>query len=315
MATDLLQRLSHLRVDKANGARRPHKPLLMLLAIQRLLVRGQHDLPFDEAELELRPLLRLYAPPIRNTPDVTLPFWHLQSDLVWKVVGREKMNLKGNGMPTKAAFRASVGHIPKRYAIQLAADPVLAAQAVQILLDQHFAPSLHDDLRIALGLVDLAVPRDRAEAVAEVAPAYAALGLRIQRNRSFRSEVLDAYGHRCAVTGFQALVGGVAFCLEAAHVHWHSQGGPSDVSNGLALTPTMHKLFDHGAWTLDNRRRVLVSKLFTGQGKEFQQLRNLHGKPLRKTVADSQAVAEEYIAWHRDPKLGGVFREPALPTR
>lgn len=315
VAQDLLQRLSHLRVDKANGARRPHKPLLMLLAIQRLLVRGQHKVPFDEAELELRPLLQLYAPPIRNTPDVTLPFWHLQNDQVWEVVGRDHMDRKGDGMPTKAAFRAAVGRIPDPYAIRLAADRGLAAQAVQILLNQHFAPSLHNDLRVALGLEGLEDPAARAQAVAEAAPAYSAAGMRAQRNRSFRSDVLAAYGHRCAVTGFQALVGGMAFCLEAAHVHWHSQGGPSEVTNGLSLTPTLHKLFDHGAWTLDNKRRVLVSQQFNGQGKEFQQLRSLHGKPLRKPIADFQMVAEKYIAWHRDPKLGGVFREPALPTR
>jgi predicted restriction endonuclease len=33
---------------------------------------------------------------------------------------------------------------------------------------------------------------------------------------------------------------------------------PSTVANGLALTPTLHKLFDHGAWSLDDSRRVIV---------------------------------------------------------
>lgn len=317
VATDLLQRLSGLRVDQSNGARRPHKPLLMLLAIQRLLVRGERELPFIEAERDLEPLLRLYAPPIRNAPDVTLPFWHLQSDQVWEVLGREHMARKGDGMPTKAAFRAAVGRIPETLAIRLASDRGLAARAVQILLDQHFAPSLHDDLRAALGLEDLAATQStmRAEGVAEATPVHARAGLGTQRKRSFRDEVLAAYDHRCAVTGFQAMLGGALFCLEAAHVRWHSKGGPSTVANGLALTPTLHKLFDHGAWTLDDHCRVLVSRHFSGSDGAIQELRGLHGKPLRKPAPGCDEVAKSHIAWHRDPKLGGVFREPALPAR
>ena len=110
---------------------------------------------------------------------------------------------------------------------------------------------------------------------------------RRRRDASFRAQVLAAYDQRCAVSGFQALLGGTLFCLEAAHVHWHSHGGPSTVANGLALTPTLHKLFDHGAWSLDDNRRVIVSRHFSG----------------------SDATLDlACIRWHREPELGGVFR-------
>ena len=95
------------------------------------------------------------------------------------------------------------------------------------------------------------------------------------------------------MSGFQALLGGTLFCLEATHVHWHSHGGPSTVANGLALTPTLHKLFDHGAWSLDDNRRVIVSRHFSGSDVALGELRALEGRPLRAQLAERHIRAAE----------------------
>jgi putative restriction endonuclease len=219
-----------------------------------------------------------------------------------------------------AAFRKSSGHIPIRFAQLLQSDPGLAHRAIQLLLEKHFEPSLHADILSAVGLDTLLATGEQVEQaapgaggdiqLAERAPGYAAA--RAARGSTFRAEVLAAYDHRCAVSGFQAMLAGTAFCLEAAHVHWHSQGGPSTVDNGLALTPTLHKLFDHGAWTLDDKRRVLVSRHFSGSDSAITELRALHGRALRTPVPGSPPIALDFIRWHREQSLGGVFRGPAI---
>ena len=38
---------------------------------------------------------------------------------------------------------------------------------------------------------------------------------------------------------------------EAAHIQWHSHGGPDQVANGLALCTFHHGAFDRGAIGLD----------------------------------------------------------------
>ncbi len=306
LAEAFLDRIGRLRVDRSNGQRKPHKPLLLLMAIGRWVTRGQREVSFLEVEETLVPLLDVYAPPVAGSHSPELPYWALQNDGVWEIPGADSLPVGAKGKPTRQTLRTSVGRIPALYADALASDPALAARAVQLLLEAHFPGSLHEDLRAALDLVDVggALPGPAVDAVAEV---------RIQRarDRGFRAEVLAAYEHKCALSGFQALLGGVPFGLEAAHVHWHSQGGPSTVDNGLALTPTLHKLFDHGAWTLDDQHRVLVSRQFTGTDAAVRELRDLHGKPIRAPL-DTQPVSLEFIHWHRDPRLGGVFREPAL---
>ena len=318
VATDLLQRLAKLNVDRSHGQRKPHKPLLFLLALQRLVVRGEREVAFVNVERTLRPLLDLYAPPVKGSHQPALPYWHLQTDGVWELPHSAAMERTAKGFPTIDALRASAGRIPERYAEALRADPALAARAVQVLLDEHFAPSLQADLRATLGLEDLAeaygmpstLPRSMADQVAE-SPAVTTefvASRRRKRDASFRAQVLAAYDQRCAVSGFQALLGGTLFCLEAAHVHWHSHGGPSTVANGLALTPTLHKLFDHGAWSLDDNRRVIVSRHFSGSDVALGELRALEGRPLRAPAPGYAPLDLECIRWHREPELGGVFR-------
>lgn len=317
---EFLKSLERLHVDRSSGQRKPHKPLLLLLVIEKLLVRQQSEVPFSAIEAPLQALLEIYAPPVVGKPHAELPYWHLQSDGIWEISGLGQLKRTLAGTPTMAAFRKSSGHIPSRYARLLQADAALGKRAIKLLLDKHFEPSLHADILSAVGLdALLEIEEQNTQAspgagddvqLAERAPGYAAA--RAARGSTFRAEVLAAYDHRCAVSGFQAMLAGTAFCLEAAHVHWHSQGGPSTVDNGLALTPTLHKLFDHGAWTLDDQRRVLVSRHFSGSDSAITELRAMHGRPLRAPVPGTPPIALDFIRWHREQSLGGVFRGPAI---
>lgn len=71
---------------------------------------------------------------------------------------------------------------------------------------------------------------------------------RLSRIASFRREVLFAYGHTCAVTRLQLRL------VEAAHILPVGATGSADhVTNGVALTPTYHRAFDHGLIYLDEQ--------------------------------------------------------------
>jgi putative restriction endonuclease len=137
-------------------------------------------------------------------------------------------------------------------------DDQLVNTIVRTLLEEHFAPSLHQGILDALGVYlkqDSSI--DFAEEVVEKISAR-------RRDFQFRDNVLRAYEYRCAFSGFQVAMGGSYFGCEAAHVKWHSHNGPDSVENGIALEPTMHTLFDIGAWTLTDDHRIMISSHFTG---------------------------------------------------
>jgi putative restriction endonuclease len=75
----------------------------------------------------------------------------------------------------------------------------------------------------------------------------------LERDARFRQSVLKAYEFRCAVSGFMAegvRPGRITRLIEAAHVRPVAMSGPDDITNGLALTPTLHKMFDEGLFTM-----------------------------------------------------------------
>lgn len=89
----------------------------------------------------------------------------------------------------------------------------------------------------------------------------------LERDARFRSTVMSTYGYSCAVSGFgigTLAAGRATRLLDAAHIRPVSERGSDDVANGLALTPTLHRLFDEGLFTLVRRRdelQVVISPL------------------------------------------------------
>ncbi len=299
----LLERLRSINVNRSGDRRAPHKPLLLLVAIAKLL-QGERELSFEEVEGLLRPLLNAYAPPVSGQHEPKLPYWYLRSDQLWEISGAAKLPLQLGGFPQMGALRGTSGHLPEAYAQALLSNKSLVATVVQMILDSHFPESLHEDILAAVGLTSFT-----ASTVAEEQAPY---GLARKRDPRFRELVLRAYEHRCAVTGFQAALGGSYFGCEAAHVKWHAYQGPDTLENGVALEPTLHKLFDAGAWSLTDDRRILVSADFTGTDEAVEKIRSLHGRPLRAPQPGMPLVSTEFIRWHRVKEQGGVFRLPAL---
>jgi len=79
------------------------------------------------------------------------------------------------------------------------------------------------------------------------------------RDANFRRHVCEAYDDRCAVTGLRIINGGGRSEVQAAHIWGVGEGGPDVVQNGIALSGTVHWLFDRHLISLTNEYRLLVS--------------------------------------------------------
>jgi putative restriction endonuclease len=297
---DLIEAMRSLNVFARGERRAPHKPLLLLLVLGRLQAGESSALSFPEATALLRPLLERYAPPVKGHHQPELPYWYLQSDGLWEIEGASALPRQKGGFPLLAALRESSGQLPAPVEAALRGSTTLIEDCAKLLLDRHFPETVHDSIAASVGLV-LGDPGETSR-----------IGRR-RRDPSFRVRVLDAYEHRCALTGFRAALDGSYFGVEAAHVRAHCWDGPDEVANGLVLTPTLHRLYDFGAWSLTDDRRVLVSAKFTGTSEATSMLRSLHGSALHAPLPGYAPVRADFIRWHREPEHGGVFRQPALP--
>jgi len=141
----VIGKIEKLNVYRHGDRRAPHKPLLLLIALSEL-IRGRRELPYDEVEERLLPLLRSYAPPVKARHQPELPYWHLQTDELWSVEGADHLPRTRGGFPAKAALRATSAGFPKVIGDALLADKLLAAKVIDMLLYEHFPPSVHDDI-------------------------------------------------------------------------------------------------------------------------------------------------------------------------
>jgi putative restriction endonuclease len=80
------------------------------------------------------------------------------------------------------------------------------------------------------------------------------------REAAFSATVKEAYGDTCAMTGLKIINGGGRSEVQAAHIQPVSDCGPDSIRNGLALSATVHWMFDRGLVSVDDDFSILIAK-------------------------------------------------------
>lgn len=288
--TEIIEKFNSLNIWKEEGKRAPHKPLLVLLAIGYLQNENQRLLPYKKIDPELKKLLEQFGTP-RNASNTHYPYWRLQTEGIWEVERSNVLSVNKSGDVKKTELREKdirAGFTSEVYNL-LKEKPNIIDKICSSLLNSHFPDTIHEDIILETGL-NLEVEHI----------------FRRKRDANFRREVLQAYQYRCAVCDFDVRIGAKTICLEAAHIKWHSAGGPDSVDNGISLCTLHHKLFDLGAFTLDENLYFLVSEKVVGTDGFDLWLGRYHGSEIMKPVRAVYEPKTEYVAWNQKQ----VFKMP-----
>ncbi|MEF3048251.1 HNH endonuclease [Pseudotabrizicola sp. L79] len=143
-------------------------------------------------------------------------------------------------------------------------------------------------------------------------PVMERLTKRPYRDVVFRRRVREAYGYRCAMSGLMLRNGGGRPEVQAAHIHSVEGGGNDDVRNGLALSGTLHWMFDRGLISVaDDCETILIShnkvpsdvvgRLIAPGGKLLRPENPLNSPHPRN------------LKWHRENVFGRVLTDEAAP--
>jgi putative restriction endonuclease len=92
-----------------------------------------------------------------------------------------------------------------------------------------------------------------------IRPLVEIVATRSFRDRAFARQIQKAYDGTCAVTGLRLINGGGRAEVQAAHIRPVAHGGSDSVRNGLALSGTIHWMFDRGLMSVADDYRVLLS--------------------------------------------------------
>lgn len=127
---------------------------------------------------------------------------------------------------------------------------------------------------------------------------------RTVRDRIFRTRVLKAYDRRCAFTGFQFINGGGRAEVEAAHIKSVEDKGPDVVQNGLALSGTVHWMFDRGLLAVADNSQILLSNHINDVDGVRKILRTNGLAQFPENP--SERPDPQFLRWHRERCFKGA---------
>jgi putative restriction endonuclease len=213
-----------------------------------------------------------------------------------------------DGKPLEAALVAPDGTAKKGGAQQLAVRRIKDADFARIvdmglpqdlmsIEERRYSPTTHE-------MDDEAAPFTR--------PVTERLTRRAYRDVAFRRKVREAYGYRCAMSGLMLRNGGGRPEVQAAHIRPVAQQGSDAIRNGLALSGTLHWMFDRGLISIaEDCRTILVSHNKVPSDVVTRLL-----PPDVKLIAPlhpHHAPHPENLRWHRENIFGRAAEDTATP--
>lgn len=153
------------------------------------------------------------------------------------------------------------------------------------------------------GLADAAMPFDR--------PVIERLVSRPYRDVAFRRKVREAYDYRCAMSGLRLRNGGGRPEVNAAHIRPVERQGSDSVRNGLALSVTLHWMFDRGLLSVADDGSILVSR--NKVPREVEDRLILPSGRLVLPDDPRDRPHPDNLRWHRENVFGQMPLEGPSP--
>jgi putative restriction endonuclease len=211
-----------------------------------------------------------------------------------------------NGRPLEAVLRAPDGRAKPGGAQQL---------AVRRLPEAEFAAIVGLGLPADLAAIE-ARRYDPADGLADPPraferPVIERLVSRPYRELAFRRKVRMAYDHRCAISGLRLSNGGGRPEVNAAHIRPVAAGGSDSVRNGLALSGTLHWMFDRGLLAVADDGAILVSR--NKVPADVAERLIVPSGSLFRPADPRDWPHPDNLRWHRENVFGQVQPDGPLP--
>lgn len=181
-------------------------------------------------------------------------------------------------------------------------SPGMKVQAVRLLEESEFAAIVNAGLSTPEAWPDRNAPDGFTEspqpAILDAAydrPVVELLTTRKWRDIKFRQNVRVAYDRTCAFTGLKLINGHGRPEVEAAHIRPVESGGNDWIRNGLALSGTVHWMFDRGMLSLADDLTIIVSRQLN------EDVTHLLNKDMKARVPSEESRRPHpiYLDWHR----------------
>jgi len=285
----------NLRRDYKKGGA-PHKPILLISLIQAF----QQGF-YQTSEITITPeFVGLFKSNWNKLVTsnhqclFTLPFYHMNSETFWNLVPnigceiwvKSKSSMRSFTNLTTAIKYALIDEELKQLLLKKEESRIL----VHILLDKYFSTTksrFKFDGNDYVSDIEKQIAEDPNET-------YQKRLLQIReeldndafqeevfiRSNVFKKEIPKIYNYTCCISGLRIDAVDNISMIDACHIIPFSESYNDTISNGIALSPTLHRAFDRGLISIDENYRVLINSTFSELNRTPHNIKQFSGMRL-----------------------------------
>ncbi|RUT72936.1 HNH endonuclease [Ancylomarina longa] len=274
----LINKIASLKRGTSKYGPAPHKPIL-LLAVIRAFEKGEIINNWIEPSGELLVHFRNiweHLVHTEHTPNFSLPFFHLKNEKgkFWELITFPGKKLPVTKSSSIRSYRALVdcvaaAKLSDEFYLKVL-DPIQREIMRQTILSTYFPNYIENDLLKP----ELLTEGIRNEILFDPAFNYARKVKRIitekpkveveeelvMRSTTFRKAVKQIYNQQCAITGLKIDFSATMSMVDACHITPFANTYDDTITNGIALSPTIHRAFDRGMLAISDDYTILIHK-------------------------------------------------------
>lgn len=316
--TYYLHKLTHLKRDNKYGGA-PHKPIMILSLISNIEIGYiKSDKIYITPELvgAFKDLWSNLVESEKHHCIFAMPFYHLRTEGFWKLIAKSGFE---NTIQSKIAMR-SFSNL--QAAINYAEiDPELFIllknkENREILkyavLEKYFSHSKNkfSDANSSDYLLNI-----KNQILNENSEKYRTKLLKLEkelksdsfeeekylRSNIFKRQIPIVYENACAISGLQINATFNVSLIDACHIIPFSNSYNDTITNGISLTPTLHRAFDRGLISIDNNYCVIISDKFNENNIESKySINQFNGKEIKLPKNKEFYPNLDNLKWHRN---------------
>jgi len=308
-----VHKFTHLKRDNKNGGA-PHKPILLLSLID--LCQRQI---FDTNKIFLVPEFvaafksnwsKLVI--TNHHPLFALQFYHMDSEPFWTLIpnlGCEKWIESKGSMRSLNNLMTAVNHVQIDCDLfNLLNDPISREVLRNSLLDKYFpetgktyAVANEDFLPNSSMLNEPSVEyRRKIDQLRQHVDENAFQEEVFIRSGVFKKEIPKIYNNTCAISGMRIDAVTSVSMVDACHIVPFSESYDDSISNGIALSPNLHRAFDRGLISITDDYTVIVKKNFIENTNSSFNLSQFENQKILLPMQESLFPSLDNIKQHRN---------------
>ena len=294
--------------------RAPHKPILLLSIIQLIskgIIPTNRIFITSDLLLSFRQNWKILVD-TNHTNNFSLPFFHLRSEPFWYLVakpGKEIVTTSSKSIKSFKSLSDSIAFAEiDKDLFFLLQDPINQMWFEQLILENYFPNFKTVYKRPAINYEEEKIEN---EILNEPKEAYLDHMQNLKetlqedefeeeifvRGSLFKKTIPKVYDYTCSITGMKVESTHNIQMIDACHIYPFSISNDDTVTNGITLTPTLHRAFDRGLITINSNFVVRVSPTITKEESNFT-ISQFDGRQIILPVNEKFYPSQESLIWH-----------------